>query len=157
MTKRLNYFLLGILVALVAMLWFAAPARAEYQMSEAQAKQLVATMEAGTRTVVADGVVIHVGETYKQGQFAAFGVRAEGFVWHLQEWDAQGTTPDGREIFRVTYWWFREDGAKRAVSMFSGRVVESLEDEHTVEITSPEVIAASELTQQFLKRAGRQL
>lgn len=112
--KRLNYFLLGILIALVTMLWLMAPARAEYLPDEAflakMEKLLVMAGEMEVNPITGIPIVslkqVQAGEGYREGDTAYFAVGSTGDSFmQLEEWQLQ---EDGNfKVISTKMWPFR--------------------------------------------------
>lgn len=155
--KRLNYFLFGVLIVLVAMLWLAAPARAEYlpdaEFLSKMEKLLALASEQSMGDLHLKGVM--AGQTYREGDVAYFAVASDGIssesFMQLEKWRIQ---PDGSFLITFTKMWSSRAirWTVRTNAEFRNHV--SSREEKLV-IALPEAIAASERAQELLRDHGR--
>lgn len=121
-------------------------------LTRVQLAQLLARLLESGEPVPGVGTVLWVGQPYRPGSVAAFGVAPDGsLVWMLEEWRESGT-----DRFQVIRWWFsvhparvRDDrilpiDTEREGALHRGNIVETIRGRKRVPLTAE---AVSKFTQ----------
>ncbi|OGZ96719.1 MAG: hypothetical protein A3I44_00410 [Candidatus Sungbacteria bacterium RIFCSPLOWO2_02_FULL_51_17] len=129
---------------------------AEYLPTDAQISQamtLIPVLGRAHETSVA----YQVGESYREGAIAFFGVTfggTEKVYWGYEEWEPMGVGADGDKLFLVTWWEFTRTEVRRRVNIYaySGKM-HGISELESVPMT-PEIATKSEKAWRLLSKAG---